>query len=298
MAEQARGVEAAMFRLSEEQQWVLRLLEHIPRMAIYGGAGTGKSVLARMRAEQQAREGKKVLVLCFNIALADAHRQAMCDTQLGTIEIVTFHELCQTRAEQAGIGWPMLEAPNELPRFYNEAAPDLLIEALQKAPEQWDALIVDEAQDYVPEWWLPLYEMLTEDASVTLLADPAQNLYAQDYHLPVDVFEGMVPYPFTLHRNYRNAYEIACWLKSATALPQNQENTCPAANMQCQFAHGKSLRINGRCYKKPLPSWSKMASNRRISYYLPPSRWPTAKCCKRLWSTARITASVCLMWPR
>jgi len=213
VAEQARDVEAALFRLSEEQQWVLRLLEHIPRMAIYGGAGTGKSVLARMRAEQQAREGKKVLLLCFNIALADAHRQAMADTQLGTIEIATFHELCQTRAKQAGFGWPVPEAPNELPRFYNETAPDLLIEALQKAPEQWDALIVDEAQDYVPEWWLPLYEMLAEDASVTLLADPAQNLYARDYHLPVDVFEGMVPYPFTLHRNYRNAYEIACWLK-------------------------------------------------------------------------------------
>jgi superfamily I DNA/RNA helicase len=213
VAEQARDVEAALFRLSEEQQWVLRLLEHIPRMAIYGGAGTGKSVLARMRAEQQAREGKKVLLLCFNIALADAHRQAMAETQLGSIEIATFHELCQTRAKQAGISWPVPEAPNELPRFYNEIAPDLLIEALQKVPEQWDALIVDEAQDYVPEWWLPLYEMLAENASVTLLADPAQNLYARDYHLPVDVFEGMVPYPFTLHRNYRNAYEIACWLK-------------------------------------------------------------------------------------
>ncbi|NOG30565.1 NERD domain-containing protein [Halomonas sp. TBZ9] len=59
VAEQARDVDAALFRLSEEQQWVLRLLEHIPRMAIYGGAGTGKSVLARMRAEQQAREGKR-----------------------------------------------------------------------------------------------------------------------------------------------------------------------------------------------------------------------------------------------
>ncbi|MEL7895844.1 nuclease-related domain-containing DEAD/DEAH box helicase [Vreelandella neptunia] len=222
VAEQARDVEAALFRLSEEQQWVLRLLEHIPRMAIYGGAGTGKSVLARMRAEQQAREGKKVLLLCFNIALAEAHRQAMAGHRLGTIEIATFHELCQARAEQAGMGWPMPEVSPDITRFYNETAPDLLIEVLQKAPEQWDALIVDEAQDYVPEWWLPLYEMLAENASVTLLADPAQNLYARNYHLPVDVFEGMVPYPFTLHRNYRNAYEIACWLKerhSAAAEP-------------------------------------------------------------------------------
>lgn len=222
VAEQARDVEAALFRLSEEQRWVLRLLEHIPRMAIYGGAGTGKSVLARMRAEQLAREGQNVLLLCFNIALAESHRASMVDSQLETIEVATFHELCQHRAEAAGLDWLVPEDPRERGRFYNETAPDLLIEALQQSPENWDALVVDEAQDYVPDWWLPLHEMLKEDASVTLLADPEQNLYARDYQLPADVFDGMVPYPFRLHRNYRNAYEIACWLKerhSAAAEP-------------------------------------------------------------------------------
>ncbi|QNU61543.1 NERD domain-containing protein/DEAD/DEAH box helicase [Vreelandella titanicae] len=245
VAEQARDVEAALFRLSEEQQWVLRLLEHIPRMAIYGGAGTGKSVLARMRAEQQAREGKKVLLLCFNIALAEAHRQAMADTQLGTIEIATFHELCQIRAEKAGFGWPVPEAPVDIPRFYNETAPDLLIEALQKMPEQWGALVVDEAQDYVPEWWLPLYEMLAEDASVTLLADPAQNLFARDCQLPLDVFDGMVPYPFTLHRNYRNAYEIACWLKERHGAAAEPGEHLPSS----QHA------VTVHAWKKPQDQW-------------------------------------------
>lgn len=213
VAEQASDVEAALFRLSHEQQWVLRLLEHIPRMAIHGGAGTGKSILARLRAEELARDGKRVLVLCFNIALAEAHRQALAAADATGIEVATFHELSQQRAEAAGLAWELPGDPRLLGEFYNETAPNLLAEALQERPETVDALVVDEAQDYEPYWWLVISELLGEDAQVTLFADPAQNLFGRDYQLPVDVFQGMVPYPFTLYRNYRNAYEIATWLK-------------------------------------------------------------------------------------
>lgn len=221
VAERAQDIDAQLFRLSEEQQWVLRLLEHIPRMAIHGGAGTGKSVLAHAQAEQLAREGQKVLMLCYNIALAEAHRQALAGSEL-PIEVATFHELCESRARAAGLGWEPPSDAKQMGEFFNETAPNLLAEALQRAPEQWGVMVVDEAQDYEPYWWLVLQELLEEDARVTLLADPAQNLYGRDYQIPSDVFSGMVPYPFTLNRNYRNAYEIAVWLKerhSAAAEP-------------------------------------------------------------------------------
>jgi hypothetical protein len=221
VAERAQDIDAELFRLSEEQQWVLRLLEHIPRMAIHGGAGTGKSVLARAQAEQLACEGQKVLMLCYNIALAEAHRQALASSEL-PIEVATFHELCESRACAAGLGWEPPSDPKQMGEFFNETAPNLLAEALQRIPEQWGVMVVDEAQDYEPYWWLVLQEMLEDDARVTLFADPAQNLYGRDYQIPSDVFSGMVPYPFTLNRNYRNAYEIAVWLKerhSAAAEP-------------------------------------------------------------------------------
>ncbi|NLW06344.1 MAG: UvrD-helicase domain-containing protein, partial [Pseudomonadaceae bacterium] len=56
-------------------------------------------------------------------------------------------------------------------------APNLLLEALEQNPEQWDALVVDEAQDYEPDWWLVISELLKHEAHVTLVADPEQNLY-------------------------------------------------------------------------------------------------------------------------
>ncbi|SFB87141.1 Nuclease-related domain-containing protein [Marinospirillum celere] len=235
-ADDALALEAELFRLSHEQQWVLRLLEHIPRMAIYGGAGTGKSVLARLRAQEQAREGKKVLLLCFNILLAEAHRKELgSDPADENIEVATFHQLCQSRAEQAGLNWALPENPKEVASFYNETAPNLLSEALEKNPENWDALVVDEAQDYEPYWWLVVSELLKEDASITLVADPEQNLFGRDFALPLDVFDGLVPYPFKLHQNYRNAFEIATWLKDKHKQAAEPGNHLPSSNRPVQI---------------------------------------------------------------
>ena len=121
----------------------------------------------------------------------------------------------------------LLVLPEGTPSVAAEALPsrkppavsvqEALQAALQQRPETVDALVVDEAQDYDPYWWLVISELLGDEAQVTLFADPAQNLFGRDYHLPVEAFEGMVPYPFTLYRNYRNAYEIATWLKERHA---------------------------------------------------------------------------------
>lgn len=228
--DQADAVEAELFRLSNEQQWVMRLLENIPRMGIFGGAGTGKSILARLRVQQLAEEGKKVLLLCFNNALADEHRKQLeGSSNLENIEIATFHQLCASRAEAAGLAWQP-EKAKKLATFYNETAPNLLLEALEKNPEVWDGLVVDEAQDYLSDWWLILNEMLAEKANVTLVADPQQDLYMRGFTLPTDVFSDMVPYPFTLHKNHRNAYEIATWLKESHSYAAEPSEQLPSSN--------------------------------------------------------------------
>jgi len=228
--DQADAVEAELFRLSNEQQWVMRLLENIPRMGIFGGAGTGKSILARLRVQQLAEEDKKVLFLCFNNALADEHRKQLAgSTNLENIEIATFHQLCASRAEAAGLAFQPNKA-EDIVGFYNETAPNLLLEALEKKPESWDALVVDEAQDYLSDWWLILNEMLAEKANVTLVADPQQDLYMRGFTLPTDVFSDMVPYPFVLHQNYRNAHEIATWLKENHVYAADPNDQLPSSN--------------------------------------------------------------------
>lgn len=237
--ENAEEVEAELIQLSYEQQWVLRLLENIPRMAIFGGAGTGKSVLARLQAEEQAAKGNKVLFLCFNNALAEEHRKFFAaSSNKDKIEVLTFHGLCSSRAEQAGLEFNPAAAP-KIKDFYNITAAEILLEALEKNPEQWQALVVDEAQDYQPDWWLILNELLSEDASITLFADPEQNLYQRNFALPSDVFAGFIPYPFTLHTNYRNAFEIATWLKEEHTFAAEPSDRLPSSNNPVEIIHWK-----------------------------------------------------------
>ena len=71
---------------------------------------------------------------------------------------------------------------------------------------------------------------------------------------------------------YRNAYEIACWLKERHDAVVEPGEHLPSSQKAVAVYTWKSPKINGRSYKKPFPSWSKTASNRKISCYFPPSR--------------------------
>lgn len=68
--------EEIRIELTSEQQLIFRILQYKERVAIFGGAGTGKSLLALARARELAQEGKRTLLLCFNRLLADYFKTA------------------------------------------------------------------------------------------------------------------------------------------------------------------------------------------------------------------------------
>ncbi|MBK8595975.1 MAG: hypothetical protein IPN83_10380, partial [Holophagales bacterium] len=67
------------------------------------------------------------------------------------------------------------------------------LEAAQKLGERFDALVVDEAQDFLTEWWAVLEALLKEGdrAPVTLVADPDQDLWQRESRFP----EGLPVFP-------------------------------------------------------------------------------------------------------
>jgi Cdc6-like AAA superfamily ATPase len=62
--------EESRLQLDHEQITILENLEENNRLIIKGSAGTGKTLLAREAALREARQGKRVLFLCYTDALA------------------------------------------------------------------------------------------------------------------------------------------------------------------------------------------------------------------------------------
>lgn len=208
---QLRDEEIRRIRLTEQQARILRTLGARHRAAICGGAGTGKTVLALQRARESASLGKRTLLLCFNRPLADHLRFAAGSSEL--LRPMTFHQLCDWLvSEAASITKRDLkeEARQAYPceDYWNIQLPYALGLATDVISQRFDAIIVDEGQDFQPEFWLPLELLLADATSSTLLVfyDQNQAVYHPLSGCPIDD----EPYVLTMNcRNTRYIHETA-----------------------------------------------------------------------------------------
>ena len=202
LAVSAREADRAILTLTEEQYRVLELLSRVRRVAVSGPAGSGKSLLAVEHARRLAAQGLRTLFVCFNRPLADAVGRDV--TAQDNLRIHTFHDLCHRLGEEAGIvAGDYVNDPS--PEFFTRL-PEVLLEALQARPDlRFDAIVVDEGQDFESEWWA-LLELALVDPSAGILYvfhDDAQRLTDGASTLPV----GLTPIPLT--RNIRNTQTIS-----------------------------------------------------------------------------------------
>lgn len=126
-------------KFTEEQFQALDIAELNDRMAYTGPAGTGKTFLAIETARREAEAGKKVLCLCYNEMLGDYLKDeikpiggsAECSTAAGFMLKIT------------GL------APKQNSSFWNQELPLAAKQAFAEKNEQFDVLIIDEAQDFM-----------------------------------------------------------------------------------------------------------------------------------------------------
>lgn len=195
---QMQDAEKELARLTDTQIRTLDGLRRQRRALVYGTAGTGKTVLAVHKASQLAQHGFDVLLVCFNRPLADH-----VATEIGESDRVTvksFHKLCTDESKAAGLPFQ-----GEGRSWWDATLPNQLSEAAAANGTSFDAVVVDEGQDFSPDWWVHLQLLLRDpdDGGFYVFADAEQAIYRDGWEPP---FEGI---EFELTTNCRNALPIA-----------------------------------------------------------------------------------------
>ena len=178
---------------------------------VRGPAGSGKSQALAARAAVLASEGKRVLVCTFNITLMNylrdivaRHARELVQQQEGNprvirqqIEFRHFHGWCKRICTLAGRG-------NDYSQLWKKhSAEAVLVEEMAKLVLQiytdpsvrdvlpiYDAILVDEGQDYHKDWWQTLQQAVITDGEMLLAADKTQNIFGNleaSYRLPPEI---------------------------------------------------------------------------------------------------------------
>jgi hypothetical protein len=210
--------------LTEQQFMVLRLLRTRKRAAIVGGAGTGKTMLAMEKCQQLLNAGLRVLFLCFNQNLKQWLEASLSHPN---VMFATFHGIVGR-----ALHWAKVTKPDG--DFYNQSA-DLLNDATirlrsENSDRFFDAIIVDEAQDFEDTWWIPLPDLLKdpESGSFYVFFDDNQRIYTQISNMPLS------GEPLFLSDNCRNTQHIH---KSLAPYMQDRYDTI------CKGPEGRPIEV-------------------------------------------------------
>ncbi len=214
-----------LLELTETQAQVFEGLYVQDRVLVEGVAGSGKTFLALNRALAFARQGKRTLFVCYNKELATWLRRLVEDDPATAalwehLVIKHFHALAADLAADAGIAFEPTSGGPKTETFWNDEVPDLMEQAvlsldLEGRAPSFDAIVVDEAQDFCLGWWYALTQ--------SLLSKPDGPLYA--FLDPNQSLRGEVQWPdvefgarFKLTINCRNTRRIAAASASVLAL--------------------------------------------------------------------------------
>ncbi len=185
--------------INRVQDNYIYLLSNIRQFYIRGGAGTGKTWIAmKMAVKESLIPTQRVLFLCASSKLADKVKK-----QIGsTVEVKDIRSLFYLIINNFEV--------------YQEPLYLGLSNELKEDITKYDAIFVDEAQDFNEEW-----------AGIVkrLLVDPKKSRLGVFYD-DVQVFRkdsfgdgfGIDCLPFLLHENIRNTANIYNWVSEKTNL--------------------------------------------------------------------------------
>ncbi|HEX6518109.1 MAG TPA: NERD domain-containing protein [Nocardioidaceae bacterium] len=188
-------------KLSAEQAVILNAARLLHRVEIRGGAGSGKTWLAVEQARRLSREGRRVALTCYSRGLAAwlQRRVATFPRKDQPAYVGTFHNL--------GVAWGAPTGSDDDSRFWEVELPELMVDLGARQPQGklFDALVIDEAQDFADLWWPAALAALKDEdtGGIYVFTDEGQRVFSRFGGPPA----GLVP--LVLDQNLRNTRQIA-----------------------------------------------------------------------------------------
>jgi hypothetical protein len=225
-AERTRIVQITL----DQRATLLGLLEN-DRVLVEGTAGSGKTLLALEFALMLADRGEHVLLLCFNRHLcAWLQEQATLDPRTqrvsARLEIATFHSYARRLAQRTEVDFDVPKVGEQA--FWDDEVPLIMEHAVEVLrahgkSEAFDAIVVDEAQDFAVDWWVTLESISRAGRAGKLYAflDLNQSLRGSAMLPPVSF-----PTRFRLMTNCRSTKAIA---SSGASLAQIEVRVLPTS---------------------------------------------------------------------
>jgi len=169
--------------LGKEIQYTKRQKELIvsrpnTRQKVRGVAGCGKTkVMAARAVAAYKRTRKKVLILTFNITLRNYIHDRISEVRTSfpwpVFVITNYHQFFKTQCNNYGVVW-------ENEDFFKASDRENFFEPVKDEIERYSTILVDEVQDYKPEWLrLIVNYFLAEDGEFVVFGDEKQNIYGR-----------------------------------------------------------------------------------------------------------------------
>lgn len=150
--------------------WVPRITSPSGVFRIQATAGSGKTQLAMQLLGNAAISKLKSLYVCFNRSLVDHISKIAPSNAM----VTSFHELTIDHYRKI-----VAEPDFSDPEIFKKSEISY-INHIQDQPAKYDLIIIDEAQDFEPDWVACFISQLKENGNLYFLEDEDQRLYERD----------------------------------------------------------------------------------------------------------------------
>lgn len=187
------------------QDSIIDALYNYQQAFIVGGAGTGKTWIGIKKVSRAALKGKKALFLCNSEALAEFIKD-----KLPVDPLINCYTLDQLMSKTLSVDFQSLPKDANGQTMFFDAITS------QSSIEQFDSIVVDEAQDFTVDMALATRCFLRNEieSELYVLYDKNQNIFCRDFE---DGFSISYP-PFIMRYNIRNTGSIYEWAINCTGL--------------------------------------------------------------------------------